>query len=203
MKRIFTIGHSTQSFDSFLSLLEQYNINCIVDVRSTPYSQYATQYNQDILSSNLKKNDVYYLFMGEEFGARRRDPRLYTSEGFLDFDKVSKTTVFKKGIERIVSGVDKGYNVAFMCTEKEPIDCHRTILVGHEFFGLGFEILNILSNGQLLSQRGIDTQLLDLYFPYRRQGSLFDEPRNEKDLLTEAYRFRNRDIGYRIHVREE
>lgn len=203
MKRIFTIGHSTQGFDFFLSLLERHNINCIVDVRSTPYSQYATQYNQEILSCNLKRNGIYYLFMGEEFGARRRDSRLYTSEGFLDFDKVSKTTVFKKGIERVASGIDKGYNVAFMCTEKEPIDCHRTILVGHEFFRLGFEILNILSNGQLLSQRGIEAQLLDLYFPDRRQGSLFDEPRNENDLLTEAYRFRNRDIGYRIHVREE
>ena len=78
--------------------------------------------------------------MGEEFGARRSDTALYDSSGVLDFIKVIKSSLFQSGFKRVKTGLDKGFNIAFMCTEKDPIDCHRSILVKqrkcNEIFGI-------------------------------------------------------------------
>jgi len=139
--------------------------------------------------------------MGEEFGARRSDSSLYDIDGLLDFEKVMKSTLFQAGINRVKSGLNKGYNIAFMCTEKDPLDCHRSILVGRAFHDENYEVLNIHDDGSLESQKDLEERLLDMYFPNRNQTSIFDilEGRKSKEeLVVEAYRLRNKDIAYKI-----
>ncbi|MGX8797853.1 DUF488 domain-containing protein [Fusibacter sp. JL298sf-3] len=203
MNTLYTIGHSNLTTKNFLELLRKYEINCIIDVRSTPYSKFTPQFNEIELKHFLNQNGVYYIGMGKEFGARRNNKKLYTIDGILDFEKVKKDEDFAEGVNRIKNGVKKGYNIAFMCTEKNAIDCHRNILVAKYFYDLGYNIKNINHNGEYTSQEGIDIMLLDMYFPRRNEISLFDsENLPDEELLKEAYKKRNKDIGYSINNEE-
>ena len=204
MKEIFTIGHSAYSIELFISLLNRYQINCIADVRSVPYSQYTPQYNMNDLKGALKSHGIIYVYFGKELGARREERELYTPEGYLDFEKVSKNIVFQSAVERIQKGIDKGINIALMCTEKDPIDCHRSIMVARQFHENKYKVGNILTDGSLQSQDDIEQRLLDLYFPDRMQPTLFEtgETITELDLIVNAYRLRNKEIGYYLNRRE-
>ncbi|NLW48805.1 MAG: DUF488 domain-containing protein [Firmicutes bacterium] len=198
MNELYTIGHSIHSNNYFLELLTKYGINCLVDVRSNPYSKYAPQYNMNEIKRFLISNQIYYIFMGEEFGARRKDKSLFTND-YLDFDKVIPSSLFQKGIERIKNGLEKNLKIAFMCTEKDPLDCHRCILVARAFHDLEYNILNIREDGNCEPQSQIEKRLLDLYFPIKNQLSLIElEPKMDTpDLILEAYRLRNQEIAYR------
>lgn len=201
MPKLYTIGHSLHSIDQFIELLNSHDINCIVDVRSTPYSKFSPQFNINEFKKFLNINRKYYIFMGEEFGARRSESSLYDINGLLDFEKVIKSTFFQAGIKRVKSGLNKGYKIAFMCTEKDPLDCHRSILVGRAFHDEKFEVLNIHEDGSVENQNDLEERLLNLYFPERNQTNIFDILEGEKskeELVIEAYRLRNKDIGYKI-----
>ncbi len=204
MKEIFTIGHSSHNIEVFLGLLNRHDVNCIADVRSMPYSKYTSQYNKEGLARILKSNGILYIFLGKELGARQEDKSLYTPEGYLDFEKVSKTEIFQASIERLKTGIDKGFKVALMCSEKDPIDCHRNIMVAREFRKDSYGVSNILDDGNLQSQDIIEKRLLDMYFPDRMQPTLFDtiEKKSEAELINDAYRLRNKDIGYYINEKE-
>ena len=142
MSVIFTVGHSSHKINHFLKLLQMHSVNCLIDVRSRPYSKYAPQFNMDKIQDILNNNHIHYIFMGKELGAKREDRTLYTSEGYLDFEKVRETSLFISGIDRIKNGLEKGYNIALMCTEKDPIDCHRNILVARELYKHNYSIKN-------------------------------------------------------------
>lgn len=192
---VYTIGHSRHKINEFIDLLRKNNINCVCDVRSTPFSKFAEQFNQDSLKKSLQDNDIVYLYFGEEFGARRKEQELITN-GVVDFEKVSKSEKFKSGIKRLEKGAKKGYTIALMCSEKDPIDCHRTILVARNLSLNGFEVNHILDTGSQISQKDVDEQLLKKYFPKRNQVSLFEED-VPIDYLLEAYKKANQDIGYK------
>lgn len=199
MKEIFTIGHSTHTIEHFLYLLKTYRINCVVDVRSVPYSKYVPQFNSKQLRNFLKKNNIYYIFMGDKLGARWENKGIYTEEGYLDFEKVRKTDLFSDGIKRVKDGIKKGFNVALMCAEKDPIDCHRTILIAPEFHYSGYKVKNILENGDIQTQEDIQKRLLNMYFPNRMQLTIFEMlegQKNGRQLIDQAYRLRNKDTGY-------
>lgn len=197
---IYTIGHSKHSIKEFISLLKKYNINCIVDVRSTPYSKYSPQFNKETFAKTLKNNKITYIHMGEEFGARRSDKSLYFEDGILDFEKTKRDITFKRGVKRIKTGLEKGYKIAFMCTEQDPIECHRCILVGKGIQDiLKINIKNILPDGGFYSQREIDKRLLDKYYPNRYQCDMFDvEKKSDEELLEDAYVLANKEIGYEL-----
>lgn len=200
---IYTIGHSTQSQESFINLLKKYNITCVVDVRSTPYSQYAVQFNENEIKAALESAGIVYIYMGKEFGARREDAELYDSDNKLNFKKTAQCYEFLSGIERIRKGAQKGYNIAFMCTEKDPIDCHRCILLGREFNALDdFTVENILISGDLVSQDDIAIKLLEMYFPDRNQINIleymYNKIKTEDEYISEAYEKRAKEIAYQI-----
>lgn len=204
---IYTVGHSTYNIDYFIKLLRINSINCIIDVRSTPYSKYGPQYNRESLKKSLNEKGIYYIYMGKEFGARRNNRDLYSKEGYLDFEKTSLDKDFKTGMSRIEDGINKGYRIAFMCTEKDPFDCHRCILVGRQFKEVGHNVKNILPNGNCITQEEIEKRLLDKYFPDRNQVTLFSlvdsENMSENTLLRDAYKLRNSEIGYKLNEENE
>lgn len=198
---IFTVGHSTYNIEDFINILKINNINCIVDVRSMPYSKFTTQYNKNQLSNVLKQNKISYIHMGLEFGARRDKRELYSLDGYLDFEKTRKDKDFIKGMERVKNGIKKGYRIALMCTEKDPIDCHRCILVGKGFKDSGFEVKNILSDGTFILQEQIERTLLDKYFKNRNQISfdmLIGNNLTESEMIDKCYIKRNKEIGYEV-----
>ncbi|WP_343101848.1 DUF488 domain-containing protein [Romboutsia sp. MSSM.1001216sp_RTP31141st1_G3_RTP31141_220114] len=198
--QVFAIGHSNYPIEKLIDMLNQYNINCVVDIRETPYSRYNIQYNREDFCKTLRKEGFIYIYMGKEFGARRGSKESYNREGFADFEKVSKEDIFKKGIERIKDGCKKGYKIALLGAMQDPIRCHRSILVGRRLNENGINVKYILHEGDVAEQEDIENQLLDKYFSERNQitiDSLIGNSMSKEDMINEAYRLANKEIGYR------
>lgn len=200
MGELFTIGHSHHQIPFFLDVLHKYNVNYLMDVRSVPYSRYAEQFNRENIQKDLGSAGINYVFMGKYFGARQDNPSLYNDEGYLDFETVRTHSPFVMRVDSVIKGLNQGNNIALMCTEKEPIDCHRAILVARAFEQRGIQVKHILPSGNILTQDALNEQLLDLYFPDRNTISLFATvpEATDEEMLSEAYRLRNKAIGYRI-----
>ncbi len=188
---IYTIGHSNHSIEKFINLLKQHDITAVADVRSTPYSRYNPQFNREDLAKSLKKAGIAYSFLGKEFGARPEE-REYYKDGRADFDKMSQRQEFIEGIERVRKGIAK-HKVALMCAEKDPLDCHRTILVSRNLKAHRFQVEHILSDGNVEEHGKTETRLLKLtgYEPM-----LFDQEEDEDQRLDMAYEKRAKDIAY-------
>ena len=195
---IYTIGYTGFSIDEFVATLKTHQINVVIDVRSSPYSKYYSDYNKESLECRLKTEGIYYRNYAKEFGARQESKDYYNPEGYLDFDLFSKSPVFVEGVSKLCTSVQRGFKVALMCAEKKPIDCHRTILIARAFYEKGYEVVHICPENILLTQDEIHTQLLDCYFPNRDQFSLFRQATDDALLLSEAYKKRNAEIGYRL-----
>lgn len=144
---IFTIGHSNHPIDRFIDLLKQHSVRVLCDVRSSPYSRFNPQFNYDRLKTELPRHDISYVFLGRELGARTNDPSCY-ADGRVDYDKLAETPPFRKGIERVEKEAELS-TVALMCAEKDPIACHRTILVAPRLIEHGLRVRHILEDGRI------------------------------------------------------
>ena len=202
INKIYTIGYSSFTINEFINVLKQYNINCVIDVRSKPYSKYHTDYNKPILEKILEDNKLLYRNYAEEFGAQQTDESYYTN-GYVDFDKFTKSQLFKNGFNKIIAGIDLGYTFVIMCAEKDPATCHRNIMVAKEFFKQGYQIKNILADSSTEMQNELETRLVDLYFKNRDQISLFDDDLSFEEMVKHSYKKRNEEIGFRKDSQEE
>ncbi len=199
---IYTVGHSTHQLDYFLELLKEYSVNCLVDVRSVAASTYNPQYNKEPLSNFLKANKITYLHFAEEFGARHKDPDLLDDEGKVDFEKVQKSWNFKRGVERLWQGVEKGFTVALMCSESEPLDCHRFSMVSIALEKDGFEVRHILKDKTLKTNADLENQLLKKYDKKIPKPDIFSPNVSVNEQLKVAYRLRNQEIGFSPYAQE-
>ena len=122
MNTIYTIGYTAFSIDEFINILKKYNITCIIDVRSSPFSQFYQDYNKPVLKERLKKENIEYRNYVDEFGARQNEMTYYHSDGYLDFNKFLKSENFKLGVNKIEKGIKLGYSFCLMCAETDPIN---------------------------------------------------------------------------------
>ena len=144
---IFTIGHSAHEPARFVDLLAQHRIQVVADVRSMPYSRRHPHFNKKALKESLQANGIAYVFLGKELGARSTDPACYEN-GRVRFRKLAATGLFRSGIKRVLDG-SRQMRIALMCTEKDPLNCHRTILVARELVALGQQVNHILADGDI------------------------------------------------------
>jgi uncharacterized protein (DUF488 family) len=144
---IYTVGHSNHPLEKFLSLLGQHEITAIADVRSTPYSRRNPQFNSKELAAALDAKGIAYVPLGKELGARSEDPSCYEA-GRVQYRRLAQTGLFRQGIERVLTGALR-YRIALMCAEKEPLDCHRTLLVSRALEASGASIVHILADGNV------------------------------------------------------
>src|SRR5262245_1071757 len=110
---VLTIGHSTLSFDAFVSLLKQHDATALGDVRQAPFSRFNPQFNKDTLSRDLKARGITYVFLGRELGGRVEDRTLYRN-GRVLYARLAQTDLFKQGITRVVRGA-REHRIALMC----------------------------------------------------------------------------------------
>lgn len=199
---IYTIGHSTHQLDFFLTLLREYSINCLVDVRSIAASTYNPQYNKEPLTNFLKQNGITYLHFAEEFGARHNDPDLLDEEGKVDFEKVRKTWIFKNGIERLWQGNDKGFIIALMCSESDPFECHRFSMISIALEHEGFEVQHILKDKTIKRNSDLEKSLLKKYEKKLPKPDMFQPNIGVEDQLKVAYRLRNKEIAFSPYTKE-
>lgn len=194
---IYTIGYSAFQIDDFINVLHSYKINSLIDVRSSPYSAFHTDYNKETLQNTLKANNIIYRNYKNEFGARQND-RCYYPDGYLNFRLFAKSGAFQSGMNKIINAVPMGYTFTLMCSEKDPVTCHRTIMVAREFHKNNIEVKHILADGTTISQEEIEQRLVDMYFPDRNQMSFFGEAVPWDRMVDESYAFQNEKIGYRF-----
>lgn len=186
---MFTIGHSTHSVDKFIALLRRHQIALIADVRSVPYSRMQPQFNRESLMKALEKCGIEYVFLGAELGARSNDKACY-EKGQVQYHRLAQTPAFHRGIERLQaeSGRLRG---ALMCAEREPLECHRTVLVSRELQAVGLLVMHVHADGHLESHEEAMQRLMALL--NMPQEDLF---RTQDDLMEEAYRKQEARIAY-------
>ena len=186
-KVCYTIGHSNHTFEKFLDLLKRNDIDCIVDVRSSPYSKYASQFNKESLEHNLKENKIQYIFMGNLLGAKIKDSEFY-NKNKLDGKKLINSSFFKDGIDRIIKGINKGYKISIMCSEKDPKECHRFCLISKVLSDKNIEVRHIFEDGNYIEHRRIEDQLLKNYYHEISFDDIDDIPKNKsEDLYREIF----------------
>ena len=198
---IYTIGHSNYTIERLIDMLRHYNINCVVDIRGTPYSKYNVQFDKETIRYTLSKAGFIYIYMAKELAAKRINKESYNEEGYSDFEKVIKEKEFLEGIERLKNGCNKGYNIVLLGAMQEPIRCPRSILVGKALRKHGFNVKHILDDYSIASQEDIEQMLLDKYFSNREQMTIDDLIGNSlsrEEMIEEGYRMANKEIGYRI-----
>lgn len=178
MSPLFTIGHSNHSPEKFVALLEEHGITALADVRSMPYSRYLPHFNQPALQVLLPQAEIRYVFLGAELGARPDNPDCY-AEGKALYEKIAATDAFQKGLQRLLNGA-KDHRIALMCAEKDPLTCHRAILVCQHLLAFNLEIGHIHSNGELEYHEDLEERML------KAQGLQDPEPVAQLSLFTES-----------------
>jgi uncharacterized protein (DUF488 family) len=186
---ILTIGRSTLPYERFLHLLRGAAITAVADVRSSPCSRQFPQYNKESLSAELRADGISYVFLGQELGGRPTERRFYC-DGVADYELMSKSAKFSDGLDRVVEGAKK-YCIALMCSERDPLDCHRCLLVGRALMDRGFQVKHILGDGTIQNHTAIEEALLE------RSGQSDDDMfASRTERLAKAYRARTRKVAY-------
>ncbi len=222
--KIFTVGHSNHSIETFIGLLQQHGVTAVADVRSSPYSGRFPHFNQTALKKALQTADITYVSLGDNLGARPHDRSCYV-EGMARYDLIAGTEAFATGLNRLVNGAKK-YQITLMCAEQDPIVCHRAILVCPHLQKTGIEIQHIHKQGQLEAHESLEARLLKLHNLHKllpqsqdsdvnnqavKQLSLFDinpddsnfqktdtivKPLLRSELIQKAYQMQGERIAY-------
>ncbi len=197
-KILYTIGHSNQKIEDFISLLKRYGINCIADVRSTPYSHYNPQFNRELLSVELDSVNIDYVYLGDQLGARPSDAHCY-NENRVNFEYLAKTEQFHAGLDRLVD-ISSKYRVAIMCAEKDPIECHRFVLVCRNLKKLGFHIKHIHSDGGIEDNSDAERRMVRML---KIEPTLFEPQKTQAELVDQAYEQQAKNISYDYSIDEK
>lgn len=157
---IYSLGHGARSIESFLSLLKDYEISYVVDVRTRPASRFNPQYNKAALHDVLKKQGLHYVYMGDTLGGRPSDTSCYDEQGRVDYAKVMEKGFFLEGIKRLETAYEKNLRIACFCSEISACDCHRSKLIGVMLEKLQIPMAHINKMGNLESQEVVIDQIL-------------------------------------------
>jgi uncharacterized protein (DUF488 family) len=189
MESIYTIGHSTHTMERLIQLLEQHHVTALADVRSQPYSRMNPQFNREVLKTSLRQAGIAYVFLGQQLGARAEDPACYR-DGRVQYDLLARTEPFREGLRRLQEGAQT-HRIALMCAEKEPLHCHRTILISRHLVEAGLDVRHILADGEIEDHRHAMSRLVKLL---KLQGDdLFRSPEEIEEL---AYRLQGEAMAF-------
>lgn len=193
-RTVYTIGHSNHSVEALADLLLKHGITTVADVRSAPYSRFNPHFNKDILPNALRDHQIGYVYLGRELGGRSDDARCYEA-GQIRYDRVARTPAFRRGIDRVRNGMQT-HCLAVMCAEKEPLDCHRTLLVAPELERVGFRIVHIHADGHSETNAEAMSRLLELHKLDARQLDMLNQGRTRDDLIDEAVARQARQVAH-------
>ena len=176
---IYTIGHSNVEASNIVDLLLEFDIRILVDVRSSPYSQYVPQFNRETFEHTLSLSGIEYKYAGDFLGGRPKDPSCYKGgqipEGkadylhLVDYPAVMTKDFFQKGIERLLE-IGREKRAAVLCSEEDPAQCHRHHLIGRYLVGQGIVVLHIRGDGKTVKDQLLPNLSND---PPAEQLSLF------------------------------
>jgi uncharacterized protein (DUF488 family) len=151
---IYTIGHSNHPWERFLALLSAAKIRTLIDVRSYPRSRWP-QYNRDVLKTGLDAVGIEYRFFGAALGGRgpSQDVR---------YQDIAETAEFGKAMTTVIAIAEQSRAV-LMCSEHEPLQCHRCLLLGRNLAERNHNIIHILRDGQMERHTETEKRLLQKF----------------------------------------
>lgn len=191
MKELFTIGHSVHTMERFMAMLKEHNIDTLCDVRSSPYSRFTPQFNRESLKEDLAKHRILYLYLGAELGPRSSDPDCYEN-GKVQYKRLVEKEIFQQGLDRLRKGINT-YRIALMCAEKDPLTCHRMILICRNLRGEDILIRHILEDGSLEDNRDTEQRLMKLL--KIDPADLFS---SEEEQIQRAYDLQAEKVAYTL-----
>jgi uncharacterized protein (DUF488 family) len=191
---LFSIGHSNIPAERFVALLRGAGVGTVADVRSMPVSRFCPWFSGKTLAPLLARENMSYGFYGRELGGRPREPSLYC-DGVADYEAMARQRDFQSGLERLVAEAAANTNshICLMCAEREPLDCHRCLLVTRELAARGVKVGHILHDGAIEPHTATEQRLLTLAGD---DSDLFVTGQDER--LAAAYRRRARAVAYRV-----
>ena len=196
---VLTIGHSTHSVAAFIDLLRSHGVTALADVRAAPYSRFNPQFNRETLVDNLNAHGIAYVFLGRELGGRSDDLALF-DDGRISYERLGRTRSFRAGLDRVVKGATD-YRIALMCAEREPLECHRCLLVAPALEARGFLVAHIWPDGRLEPHDEAMSRLLDIH---GLQDSIEDQrlfPRSLAERVSAAVARQAHRFAYRSETR--
>jgi len=155
---IFTVGHSNKQMEEIISWLKKNNIEVLADVRSIPYSQHVPQTNREAMQLALKNANIKYVFMGDQLGGRPADVDVKDNFGNYDYSELAATNRFREGLENLLKGAEE-YTLCILCSEEDPVKCHRGLLISRELAKLGIEVWHIRHDGSIESQEHFESRI--------------------------------------------
>jgi uncharacterized protein (DUF488 family) len=187
---LFSIGHSNIAAARFIALLRDAGVGAVADVRSTLFSRRFPWFSGKNLAATLAQHGMTYLAYGGALGGRPRDAALYC-DGVADYEAMARSAEFQIGLDRLLADAARA-RVCLMCAEREPLDCHRCLLVARSLAERGLTIGHILHDGTVEPHAATEQRLLALT---GTSDDLFVTGQNER--LAAAYRRRARTAAYR------
>ncbi len=146
---IFTVGHSTRSFEELIAILRAHDVERVVDVRTIPRSRHNPQFNREVLSKALHNRRLGYRHMKALGGLRRADPASinagWRNASFRGYADYMQTPAFEKALAQLID-LAKQKPTAIMCAEAVPWRCHRS-LIADALTVRGYEVRDIMNAG--------------------------------------------------------
>ena len=196
-RTILTVGHSNHELEYFIGLLDRHRVSALADVRSAPYSRFNPQFNRGgRFAEALKASGIRYVYLGSHLGGRSDDLSCYDEHGRIRYDRLACTPRFREGLQRIERGAET-YSIALMCAEKEPLDCHRTLLVGHQLDRRGVGVAHILEDETLEPHTDTMGRLLKK-LRLGSDGDLLNRQRPRDERIEEAITRQSERVGHSI-----
>jgi uncharacterized protein (DUF488 family) len=199
--RLVSVGHSNHEWPAFVALLHQAGVTALADVRSSPYSGRYPYFNREPLASGLRGEGIAYVFLGDLLGGRPGQPSLYDDDGRVNYERVRQTEAFQRGLEHLTHALN-GNTVAFLCSEEDPLQCHRGLMIAPALGERGYPPHHLRKDGslesnaqmesRLLRETGVGVGLLDGLFA----ATMTEDER--RSLLAEAYRCQARRKAYQL-----
>ena len=186
---LFTIGHSNHTLEKFIGLLKQHHITAIADVRSIPFSRFNPHFNREALEASLRRANISYVHMGQQLGARRDEPECFVGKQ-ANYELVAQLPSFRAGIDRLLAG-SQHQRIALMCAEKDPITCHRTVLITRAFRHAAITVTHILDSGQIESAAAAEERMMDA-----TQTPRADLFQSKEDLINAAYTKLGKELAW-------
>jgi len=158
--QLFSIGHSNLEFERFVLLLQGAKVTVIADVRSQPFSKWLPWTNRPNLEQALPEHQIRYHFFGDLLGGRPQSTEVYDSDGRVNYELVTMSAAFQRGLDRLAHALGES-RVAMLCSEEDPMNCHRGLLIAPAMKDRGFAAMHIRGDGSLESQASFETRLIE------------------------------------------
>jgi uncharacterized protein (DUF488 family) len=193
MGSLFTIGYSGLDMPGFVALLRASAIDVVCDVRSTPYSTYKPDFTRGPFRGHLNAADIKYVFLGGLLGARPRDRSCYV-DGQATYERIARTADFAAGLDRVRKGV-RSLNLALVCSERDPIECHRAVLVCHHLGDLHDRTTHVHTDGATEDHAAFEARLVAVHG--LTPPPLLAAPGDWEVAVTAAYERQSAAIAFR------